>query len=633
MPKVVEPQIPNYPPQGIQAQLDLLYLWNPDAANELIKQLEEAIKEVQSNLDYNKLVNKPTLDTTSTNALVAGTEEVAGIVKLHKVSKTGSYEDLNDKPDLDLYATKTELSAGLESKADKTALPQNQTGTAGQVYTKTETGAEWQNASGGSSLPDQTGNAGKFLTTDGTNASWGGGYCAVPKSNTDYTTVVLDAKNYVSNFNNASVVISPTSSDTPQGLSTTIFARMGGVTSVGIGFDAYAGGDDSISVGGLSSANAPDALAIGYSATATAANAIQLGTGVNSASSTFQVFDKQLMDANGHIPAERLASDGTTGQVLSKTDTGMEWKTVSGGGSSADNNGLEGDYCSKYGIVDETASGLPTQGTGNQIIIPAQLVMDVPGVVGLTTNESEITHDLVSTTDCEIFLSEGTVIEATDVFFQTDEPQNGATGFAAWWNGTEWKFKSNDTGNVWRAANAVRIAKCIFTDGTLTRLCFTGCRVLNKQEWLPKNGITTTGTEFSYVIKTKNGDFTCKCDSYFGSYWAWGIGANFLQYGYGSVGTIGGTSARGARLYKTGGVCEFYVGTQWDPLDGLYTKTINGGAADAEITVPTTSGTMVVATPPTAAGLVLVSTETGSEWSDVIGNINTLLDSINGEVA
>lgn len=119
MPK---PTIPNFPPQGIQAQLDLLYLYNPDAANELIEQLEEQIKEVQSNLDYNKLVNKPTLDTTSTNALVAGTEEVAGEVKLHKVSKTGSYEDLNNKPDLDLYATKTALDAGLETKADLTEV-------------------------------------------------------------------------------------------------------------------------------------------------------------------------------------------------------------------------------------------------------------------------------------------------------------------------------------------------------------------------------------------------------------------------------------------------------------------------------------------------------------------------------
>ena len=44
-------------------------------------------------------------------------------------------------------------------------------GNAGDVLTRTATGAEWSSAP--SSLPDQTGNAGKFLTTDGTNASWG----------------------------------------------------------------------------------------------------------------------------------------------------------------------------------------------------------------------------------------------------------------------------------------------------------------------------------------------------------------------------------------------------------------------------------------------------------------------------
>ncbi len=294
------------------------------------------------------------------------------------------------------------------------------------------------------------------------------------------------------------------------------------------------------------------------------------------------------------------AKTGTAGQVYTKTETGAEWQDATGG-SSADNNGLEGDYCSKYGIVDETASGLPTQGTGNQIIIPAGLVLDVPGVSGLTTNASKITHDLTSTTDCEIFLAEGTVIEATEVYWQTTEPEDGQTGYLAWWNGTEWKFKSNDTGNVWRAANAVRIAKCVFTDGSLTRLCFTGCRVLNKQEWLPKNGITQNGA-FAYAIKSGNVDFTCKCNGTLSPAWSWGIGANELTYGYGSVGTIDGKSVAAAKLYKTGGTWKFYIGSQFNPLEGLYTKTINGGAANAAITVPTTGGTMVVATPPTTAG-------------------------------
>lgn len=52
MPNIkVEPTIPNYPPQGIQAQLDLVYLWNPDVANDLIDQINTALEEVGKDLD------------------------------------------------------------------------------------------------------------------------------------------------------------------------------------------------------------------------------------------------------------------------------------------------------------------------------------------------------------------------------------------------------------------------------------------------------------------------------------------------------------------------------------------------------------------------------------------------------
>lgn len=42
MPKVL-PNIPNYPPQGIQALLDKVYLWNPDVSNELISKVNELL--------------------------------------------------------------------------------------------------------------------------------------------------------------------------------------------------------------------------------------------------------------------------------------------------------------------------------------------------------------------------------------------------------------------------------------------------------------------------------------------------------------------------------------------------------------------------------------------------------------
>lgn len=784
MPKVVEPQIPNYPPQGIQAQLDLLYLWNPDAANELIKQLEELIKDVQSNLDYNKLVNKPTLDTTSTKALGTGTEEVAGVVKLHKVSKTGSYEDLNDQPDLDLYATKTALAAGLGSKADlstvntirtdlddlgdqvheieakvpaaatadnqladkafvnssinavaayyitstpegdsfatkadlvngpyyfqgetrvpttndyalvkadethdgaaarymydgkqwdyqytlndtpftqaqvdainsgitaglvskynaaadtvdaldsevgtlktemataqsdigalktasntqaglisdlqndkadKTALPQNQTGTAGQVYTKTDTGAEWQDASGGSSLPDQTDNAGKFLTTDGTNASWSD----KPLVNNSTTKTSLSIGESARADNTYNLAIGPNSAAGTSASTKSIY-------NLAIGANSAAGS--------YFGSNYSGCVAIGHKATARGVGSALISTAVdayryNDVNNTFAFANQngtyQIINATGFIPSERLAADGTTGQVLAKTDTGMEWKTVSGGGSGTDNNGLEGDYCSKYGIVDETTSGLPTQGTGNQIIIPAQLVMDIPGVPGLTTNTTKITHDLTSTTNCEIFLAEGTVIEATEVYWQTTEPEDGQTGYLAWWNGTEWKFKSNDTGNVWRAANAVRIAKCVFTDGSLTRLCFTGCRALNKQEWLPKSGITQAGAfEYNIVLGTtiqRNYSMSFGAGS---NTFTLGIDNDSYIFAYQTIGKIDSATKHGMTL-RHAGDNEAFLGTQTTPWAGIYTKTINGGAANAAITVPTTGGTMVVATPPTTAG-------------------------------
>jgi hypothetical protein len=67
-------------------------------------------------------------------------------------------------------------------------------------------------------------------------------------------------------------------------------------------------------------------------------NAIQLGTGTNNDENTFKVANDngnfEMMSADGTIPADRLSSTaGTTGQVLTKTDAGMEWQEPQGGGT------------------------------------------------------------------------------------------------------------------------------------------------------------------------------------------------------------------------------------------------------------------------------------------------------------
>lgn len=156
---------------------------------------------------------------------------------------------------------------------------------AGKVLTSTTNGAEWKDATGGGggSLPDQTGNAGKFLTTDGTNASWG-----------------------------------PALVNTSAG-------------SFGLGIGALSGVDEQGAPWG--------GLALGYGATTYRGAMLLNSSGSlkdNKEVGTFKVCITDevytLIDTNGRVPSERLASDGTTGQVLTKTDAGMEWKTVSGGG-------------------------------------------------------------------------------------------------------------------------------------------------------------------------------------------------------------------------------------------------------------------------------------------------------------
>lgn len=52
--------------------------------------------------DYNNLENKPILNSSNTEILeINENETISGTINLHKVSKTGSYNDLNNKPSLD----------------------------------------------------------------------------------------------------------------------------------------------------------------------------------------------------------------------------------------------------------------------------------------------------------------------------------------------------------------------------------------------------------------------------------------------------------------------------------------------------------------------------------------------------
>lgn len=181
--------------------------------------------------------------------------------------------------------------------------------------------------------------------------------------------------------------------------------------------------------------------------------------------------------------------------------------TISASATGGTNAGLEGDYCSKYGIVD-CPNGILVEGT-NKVTLKAGVVMQMTETDGLTTNASDMVHDITSTTDFDLFYTSGSLLEATQVVFSGNEPDDGNTGVLAWYNGIKWQFKSNDTGNVWKSAPAVRLAHIHITDGNITRIDYIGNRHLNKVIPVTASGDNTfTGTNTFDKIVLPNDSFS-----------------------------------------------------------------------------------------------------------------------------
>ena len=385
MPNVL-PTIPNDPPQGIQALLDKVYLWNPDVSNELIEKINALLAKLGDAIGairpYSELVApinqyepcyygsgvyvaareldeipmefneadwiliatkgvtaeeaaqtylplsggtmtgridfNPAAGTASSNKALISAQTADGLKALFgaKTDENGILRDVAVIPKLqgDLVSYETILtsfigninspvtrihakkitSSGITdaitipAKAGTMARVEDINaiggdGTAGQVLTKTEVGMAWQDATGGSSLPDQTGNAGKFLTTDGTTASWG--EALVNKSAYPDTNIILLGKRpeYGDGQNSKHVII---------GLDATVSD-----------FASYA-----VSIGWSASASS---YAVAVGAEAKASNrAMQFGSGTNNDANTVKFSNSngnfEMMDANGNVPLERL---------------------------------------------------------------------------------------------------------------------------------------------------------------------------------------------------------------------------------------------------------------------------------------------------------------------------------------
>jgi len=297
-------------------------------------------------------------------------------------------------------------------------------------------------------------------------------------------------------------------------------------------------------------------------------------------------------------------------------------KRATGGGTNA---GIKGDYFATWGWT-EGDNGLPTIVSGsNNIKTPAGIVMMCPGADGYITFTGEMTYENELTEDFTLFYARNTdgtgatLVGVTDVVWSDTEPEpNGQSGFQAWKKSgsSTWQLRSNDTGNTWREVVGGPIGDVHYTDGTVTRLDFDGYRQFNKQKYifqgtesinLGERVSSYKETRIDFIVPLATGRNAFISNSPIGT-----TGFNIVKSDVGiNLGTTyydGFTSGVSLTPYLNKGGT---LGSPSSMFDCIYVKKIKGTSTNGEeyfINVPTTGGTMVVATPPTTAGNYVLKT-------------------------
>lgn len=169
---------------------------------------------------------------------------------------------------------------------------------------------------------------------------------------------------------------------------------------------------------------------------------------------------------------------GTHGIIHTVDETSAVITTIAVSPSASLENGMRGDYCSQYAVI-KSPNGYPTVASGNKVVLPAGMVLECPGTranpaTPLITLASAQTITLTNTTDCYLIYAGGSILECNQICWLPIEPAQTSAKCSAWFDGTEWKVRDDEHGNVWVSARGQPLMKCIFTDGVLTRLSFVG---------------------------------------------------------------------------------------------------------------------------------------------------------------
>ena len=179
-------------------------------------------------------------------------------------------------------------------------------------------------------------------------------------------------------------------------------------------------------------------------------------------------------------------------------------KTTEELGIISDTYGIKGDYCSKYGIISAQYGLVEYEALSNEVIVKAGMQLLLPNKDTKTLIGSDIKYEVLSIVDVTLFYVDGEILEADRVYYQTQEPsEDGQFAYTAWWNPNinKWSFKSNDTGNVWREADATPIADVHFSNENIVRIDHIGYRHLNTIMFATQDDLEHTSTELEELAE------------------------------------------------------------------------------------------------------------------------------------
>lgn len=169
-----------------------------------------------------------------------------------------------------------------------------------------------------------------------------------------------------------------------------------------------------------------------------------------------------------------------------------------------DEYGIKADYCCKYGIISAPYGLIDYKTLDNEVVIKAGIQLIMPNKETKTQIGSDIRYDIQSITDVTLFLVESEILEAEHVYYQVNEPpEDGQFSYMAWWNPKEntWKFKSNDTGNIWREADGTPIADVHFSNENIVRIDYVGYRHVNSVIYPTVEDLEHTSTELEELAE------------------------------------------------------------------------------------------------------------------------------------